>query len=298
VEYLLTNTIYRHDTKTASTKRQPTTRYAYEDDPTFLQFRSAVWAACKTQDQPYIDNSKLYALWYVSATFHRHWDEQPSKKTSNDMVYILGHNFLTDVQSRIVMLAWLKCHFPNLSAAKFEEWEERMFWPTWERIQASILAARDRKNARRRQKRRMKKMKNTKQTYALKNRILDALKLHPMTTAVLAAKLNAHPKALDGHLSRMSKADRAEVVKLGRGLYALAGADYGVRTQPTMPVSQEPRVEPVFSTDITEGVDEWKEPSVPEYRNSYATVDILDEDAVCVDAPELKSAEPRWSRGW
>jgi hypothetical protein len=47
--------------------------------------------------------------------------------------------------------------------------------------------------------------------------------------------------------------------------------------------------------NITEGVDEWKAP-VLEYRNSY-TVDIPDEDAVC-DAPELKSAERKWSRDW
>jgi hypothetical protein len=299
-----TTTIYRAN-KTPSTKRQVATRYAYEDDPTFIKFRSAVWAACKKQDQPNIDNSKLYALWYVSGTFHRHWDEQPSKKTSNDMVYILGHNFLTETQSRLVMVAYLKSHYPNLSAAKFEEWEEKMFWPTWERIQPSVQEARDRKNARRREKRRTKKVKNmqntqntqnAKQTHTLKNRILEALKLHPMTTAVLAAKLNAHPKAVDGHLSRMSKAARAEVVKLGRGLYALPGADYRVPAQMTMPVPQEPRVEPVPVVDLTDGVDEWREPSSREYRNSY-TEDIPDEDAVCA-APELKSAEPKWSRGW
>jgi hypothetical protein len=215
------------------------------------------------------------------------------------MVFILGHNFLTDIQSRIVMLAWLQGHFPNLSTAKFGEWEERMFWPTWQRIQASVQEARGRKNARRREKRRKKKMKNTqnaKRTFTLKSRILETLKLHPMTTAVLAAKLNAHPKAVDGHLSRMSKAGRAEVVKLGRGLYALPGADYSVRAQAAMPVPQAPGVESILSADITEGVDGWKAPSSREYRNAY-TVDIPDEDAVC-DAPELKSAEPRWSRNW
>jgi|ERR1035437_6234484 hypothetical protein len=69
-------------------------------------------------------------------------------------------------------------------------------------------------------------LQNVKRTFTLKNRILEALKLHPMTRSVVAAKLNAHPKAVDGHLSRMSKLDRAEVVKLGRGLYALPGAVY------------------------------------------------------------------------
>lgn len=195
------------------------------------------------------------------------------------------------------MVAWLQGHFPNLSAAKFGEWEERMFWPTWERIQASVQEARDRKNARRREKRRTKKMKkqNRKQTYTLKNRILEALKLHPMTTSVLAKKLSAHPKAVDGHLSRMSKGDGATVVKLGRGLYALPGADYSVPAQAVMSVPQEPlRVESVVLEDLTEGVDEWDESPALGYRNSYP-VDIQDEDAVC-DAPDLKSTEPKWSR--
>ena len=84
-------------------------------------------------------------------------------------------------------------------------------------------------------------------------------------------------------------------MKLGRGLYALPGADCSVRGQTTMPVPQEPRIESILSADLTEGVDEWESP-VLEYRSSY-TVDIPDEDAVC-DAPELKSAEPKWSRDW
>ena len=41
---ITTTTIYR-GTKTPSTKPW-VTRYAYEDDPTFLKFRSAVWANC------------------------------------------------------------------------------------------------------------------------------------------------------------------------------------------------------------------------------------------------------------
>jgi hypothetical protein len=112
-------------------------------------------------------------------------------------------------------------------------------------------------------------LQNVKRTFTLKNRILEALKLHPMTTSVVAAKLNAHPKAVDGHLSRMSKLDRAEVVKLGRGLYALPGAVYSGPIQTVQPVLQESCVEPIHSADLTEGVDEWREPPVLECRNSY-----------------------------
>ena len=260
----LAKTIYRK-TNTRGTKPS-TSQYAYEDDPTFLEFRSAVGAVCKRNDE-YIDNSKLYALWYISKTFHRHWDERPSKKASNDMVFILGHYLLTDIQSQIVMMAWLKSHFPQLSQTAFEHWKADLFWPTWERIQPSIQQARDRKNARRRQKRKERRMKTerTNRKATLKNRILDALKQYPMTTAVLAAKLNAHPKAVDGHLSRMSKPDRAEVVRVGRGLYALPGTVDSAPAQPAKPVPVRPVVNPTALAEIREGVAEWKEPPVLEW---------------------------------
>jgi hypothetical protein len=93
----------------------------------------------------------------------------------------------------------------------------------------------------------------------------------------------------------MSKPDRAEVVKLGRGLYALPDADYSVPAQKAMSIPQKTRVESILSAAITEGVDEWKSP-VFEPGKSYL-VDIPDDDAVCA-APELKSAEARWSRAW
>ena len=85
-------------------------------------------------------------------------------------------------------------------------------------------------------------------------------------------------------------------MKLGRGLYSLPGAVYSGPVQTVQSVPKEARVESIPSADLTEGVDEWKEPSSREYRNSY-TVDIPDEDPVC-GGPELKSAEPKWSRGW
>ena len=85
-------------------------------------------------------------------------------------------------------------------------------------------------------------------------------------------------------------------MKLGRGLYSLPGAVYSGPVQTVQSVPKEARVESIPSADLTEGVDEWKEPSSREYRNSY-TVDIPDEDPVC-GGPELKPAEPKWSRGW
>ena len=286
-----------HNTKAQAVKR-PAARYAYEDDPTFQAFRSAVSVVCDRMKQRRIANWKLYPLWYVSNTFHGHWNELPSKKTSNDMVFILGHNFLTDLQSRMVMQAWLRVHFPKFSDANSADWEQRFFWPTWKRIQLSIQAARNRKNAGRREKRRTKSMKTRdgKKKSTLKYRILEALKQHPMTTALLAEKLDAHPKAVDGHLNRMSKAERPEVVELGRGLYALPGV-IGTTPAPTpQPVRPEPlRVEPISLAGITDGVvDEWKSPPVLESRNSYR-VAAEDEDGVC-EPPDLKTAEPRWNR--
>lgn len=216
--------------------------YAYEEDPTFQAFRAAVWGVCERNEQPQITNSKLYSLWYVSKTFAEHWAERPTKKLANDVVFILGHNVFTELQCQIVFLAWMKHHFPNLTTEAFEDIEARFFWPTWERIEPSVQAARDRKNARRREKRKTKKMKtqNTTQNVTLKGRILETLTQHPMTTPVLAKKLDAHPKAVDGHLSRMSK--RGQLVKIGRGLYALPGVQYSAPVQVAPPVNPKPVV--------------------------------------------------------
>ena len=299
----MSTTIYRI-TKTPSVKQRTT--YAYEDDPTFLAFRSAVWGAFDRNNYPRITNSKLYALWYCSNTFHRHWDERPTKKTSEAMIFILGHNYLTDDQGVLVMLAWMKTHFPNLNVTAYQDWLEKTYWPTLERIQPSIQKARDRKNARRREKRRLKNMKtqNAKRKSSLKGRILEALKQHPMTTAVLAAKLTAHPKAVDGHLSRMTKT--GQLVKLGRGLYALPGAvqnapvqqaAQSIPHQPVKPIPPRPRAEPIMlEKGITDGIAEWDGPSMLEPADRYR-MDIPDEIGV-LEPPELPTAEPNWDRTW
>jgi len=299
----LSTNIY-HITKTPSVKQRTT--YAYEDDPTFLAFRSAVWGAFDRNDFPRLNNSKLYALWYCSNTFHRHWDEHPTKKTSEAMIFILGHNFLTADQGVLVMLAWMKTHFPNLNVETYYEWLEKTYWPTWERIQPSVQKARDRKNARRREKRTLKNMKtqNAKRKSSLKGRILEALTQHPMTTAVLATKLAAHPKAVDGHLSRMTKA--GELVKLGRGLYALPGAVQSapaqqpaqpIRHQPVNPIAPRSPAEPIIlEKGCTDGIAEWNEPSMLEPADRYK-MNIPDEIGV-LDAPTLPTAEPNWNRKW
>jgi hypothetical protein len=210
------------------------------------------------------------------------------------MIFIVGHNFLTDIQSQIVLVAWLKHHLPYFSDSAYERWLEDIFWPTWERIQPSIQKVRDRKNARRRERRREKKMKtqNARRKSTLKWRILDALKQHPMTTVLLAARLSAHPKAVDGHLSRMTK--RGELVKLGRGLYALPGTVQNIPPEPVQAVSSNKTSEPITLEDIADGVAEWKEPPVLEFSDYYA-VEVPDDEGVC-DPPNLKTAEARWSQ--
>lgn len=250
---LMTGNIYR----TVSTQNKgKRIAYAYEDDPTYIAFRAAVWNVCDRNGQPRLNNSKLYALWYCSKTFHCYWKGRPSKNAANNMVYILGHNFLTDSQSQLVIMAWLKQHLPNLSQSAYEKYEDDLFWPTWERIQPSVQKARDRKNARRREKRREKNMKTqqAKQRASLKSQVLHILKQHPMTTAVLAAKLSAHPKAVDGHLYRMTKT--GEVVKVGRGLYALPGtveavpAEIPSDSRPSQSVNADPPRQPVEPANL------------------------------------------------
>lgn len=115
-----------------------------------------------------------------------------------------------------------------------------------------------------------------------------------MTTSILAEKLDAHPKAVDGHLSRMTKADSAEVVKLGRGLYALPSKQYTVAAQTPKVASQNPRAESFSMTDITDGVADWKQPPVLEARRLSPVK--MPYEGPTRSAPDLKCAEPRWDR--
>ena len=292
----------------AGASRKPsTTTCAYDDDPTFLSFRAEVWKMSDLKQVGRLSNSKLYALWYVSKTFARHWRTRPSNQTANDMIFILGHNFLTVDETQLMMLAWLKMHFPKISQRLYEQWLDEHFFPTWDRIQPSVEKARERKNALRRKKRQRNNMRqqDTARQATLKDRIAKSLEEHPMTTALLASKLNVHPKAVDGQLSRMKKT--GVVVKLGRGLYALPGAVPRESTNegPVKPIQPQPVPSIPSKTgalpirvqkEVEEGVAEWNEPQAlePAHRNRMA---IPGEVGVCY-APDLKTAEPNWNRKW
>jgi hypothetical protein len=109
---------------------------------------------------------------------------------------------------------------------------------------------------------------------------------------------------VDGHLSRMSK--RGELVKLGRGLYALPGTVQSasaqqpvppIPRQPIKPIPPKPRIEPIIlEKGLTEGLAEWDEPSMLEPADPYR-MDMPDEIGVCYP-PDMKTAEPRWDRKW
>ncbi|MEI9976997.1 MAG: type IV toxin-antitoxin system AbiEi family antitoxin domain-containing protein [Ignavibacteriota bacterium] len=172
------------------------------------------------------------------------------------------------------------------------------------------------------------KTQQAKQRASLKSQVLHVLKQHPMTTAVLAAKLSAHPKAVDGHLYRMTKT--GEVVKVGRGLYALPGTvEAAAAEMPSDPFPSQSvnvdlprqRVEPAIlkklaSEEIAENgsTDETSARSLLKGSHEEAVnlddIDEFDDDiympglrttyqpkAFPASMPrELPTATPRWDR--
>jgi hypothetical protein len=206
--------------KRKSVKKRQT--FAYQDDPTFQAFRSDVTKICLSNDEVPLRDYLLYALWYVSKTFQQYWSMRPTTELTNRMIWILAHNYVAELHSRIVLLAWMRNHHIRLTDERFIEWDDNVFTPEWERIQPDVERCRAKRNEKRRSTRQMRTGR-PKQTSAdsLRVRILDALKDHASTTAVLALQLGANKKAIDSHLVRMVKA--GELVKVERGLYARSG---------------------------------------------------------------------------
>ena len=199
-------------------------KYAYEDDPTFIEFRETVNHICAENAEPVVPNRLLYSFWYESKNFRDHWMKQYNNETARKLIYILGMNLLTDIRSRLIMFAWMRRTFPRVSKVSFGDWVTKVFDKEWCRISIDVKQKRRQVNKRRREKRKMKQSRGrptqTNST-SLRVRILYALRAGQTTTAILAKQLGAHRKAVGGHLERMLKKTK-EVVKVCHGFYALA----------------------------------------------------------------------------
>jgi biotin operon repressor len=187
--------------------------FTYQDDPDYNAFCAAIRAEVEKQqiqrtgkDGPELDTvrkNKLYGVWYMSAALRTHW-KTPSKRSENDILWILYNRGWSYGQGGCAVIAWWRIHHRTVTPTMLE--------------QISALANRVWDEF---EEKKMKKKMETQQD-SLRNRIIWFLQQQPATTAFLAKKLTATSKAVDSHLYRLRK--EGIVVRQSWGLYALAGA--------------------------------------------------------------------------
>ena len=210
------NTSIYHTTK--QTKLQSAIRQAaewseftYKDDPDYNAFCSAISNEVEREgiqrfvkyglELDSVRKNKLYGVWYTSATFRAHWKE-PMKQSQNAMLWILYNRGWSEAQGYVSVLAWWRTHHRKVTPEMLEELET-LAEQVWNEVQ----------------EKKMKEKLETQQN-SLRNRIIWVLQQQPATTAFLAEKLDATPKAVDSQLYRLRK--EKIVDRLSWGLYALA----------------------------------------------------------------------------
>ena len=268
--------------------------FTYKDDPQFAAFCNVVCKEVEYQkiertgrNGPELDTvrkNKFYGLWYTASTFRNHW-QHPTKRSENDMLWILYNRGWSQDQGRVAIVAWWRIHHRKFTTTTLDELD-RLADRVWNEVQ----------------RKKMKKKMEAKQN-SLRNRILTFLRQQPATTAYLAEKLNATSKAVDSHLYRFRKEGIVE--RLSWGLYALrqragtvAATTHQARPQQTPAMdsgrTQKPvdGIAPFNLDDVEDGVAEARAlPSLP--ARSYPT---LESDGMVSNPLELPTAEPRWSR--
>jgi len=219
-----------------------TPEFTYRDDPDFIDFCTAIRKEVERQEiqregknGPEPDSvrmNKLYGVWYTSATFRMHW-KKPTKRSENDMLWILYNRGWSFLQGGCVVIAWWRFHRRKITDDMFaglEALAERV----WNEVQ----------------NKKMKKKMEAQQD-SLRNRIIWFLRQGPSTTAHLAKKLKATPKAVDSHLYRLRKEGR--VVRPSWGLYAIATTarpNSESRSTASLPdVEQKPKIPAVIGPD-------------------------------------------------
>lgn len=188
-----------------------TPEFTYRDDPDFIDFCTAIRREVERQEiqregknGPEPDSvrmNKLYGVWYTSATFRMHW-MKPTKRSENDMLWILYNRGWSFNQGCVAIIAWWRFHRRKVTGDMFDGMDALA-----ERVWIEV------------QDKKMKKKMEAQQD-SLRNRIIWFLQQGPSTTAYLAKNLNATSKAVDSHLYRL----RTEgiVVRPSWGLYAIA----------------------------------------------------------------------------
>jgi hypothetical protein len=183
--------------------------FTYKDDPDFTAFCTAVRREvefqnieriCRNRLEPdTVRKNKLYGVWYIATTFRNHW-QHPTKRSENDMLWVLYNRGWSYDQGRVAIVAWWRFHHRRFTRATLEELD-RLADRVWNEVESK----------------KMKKKMETKQ-HSLRNRIIAMLQQQPASTAYLATKLSATSKAVDSHLYRLRKEGMVE--RLSWGLYA------------------------------------------------------------------------------
>jgi len=193
--------------------------HAYEDDPTFIQFKADVMAMCeKTGNAADPAHSLLYKLWYESANFRTHWESKYTNETAKKMVFIFSERLVGAGVAMVVMGAWINRTYAGVGLDWLDKWATDIFQVEWDRLEPDREKKRRKKNKDRREKRHMRtgRPKQTADT-ALGIRIFKELQQRPATAPILAVILKANVKAIASQLLRMQ--EKGEIAKLCRGQY-------------------------------------------------------------------------------
>jgi DNA-binding CsgD family transcriptional regulator len=266
----------------------PEAEFTYRDDPAYQAFCTAIMDevinqqiirnGISGQELDTVRHNKLYAAWYVASTFRKHW-QHPSARAENDMLWILYHREWTKAQGYIAVIAWWRVHRRKITESMLLDLK-KMTEKVWSEVQKKKIAT-----------------KREKQQSSLQDRIIAMLQQHPATTAFLAAKLNATPKAVDSHLYRLKK--KGKVDRLSWGLYGLSDP----QAAKTAPTTAKPA--PLFRKPISI--------TSPSSANSLSVGNLDDIDDAFAEPRPFKSAayrqppmalprelpiaaEPRWSK--
>jgi hypothetical protein len=270
--------------------------FTYKDDSDFAAFCTAIRQEVEIHEitregkngpEPdSVRKNKLYGVWFTSKTFRKHW-QHPTKRSENDMLWILYNRGWSFAQGGIAVVSWWRFHRRTITDQMVKEVCTRAEG-VWDEVQEKEM-----------------KKKSEVQQNSLRNRIIWFLQQQPATTAFLATKLNATSKAVDSHLYRLRKEGIVE--RQSWGLYALAGAaTEDAKPMPTATADDRPkpstdavtghsttaRTLPSSLNDVDSGVAQPKGLPSLSYREtpSHAT------DAFEWASREMSTAEPSWSR--
>jgi hypothetical protein len=236
------------------------------DDPHFLEFRNAVWTVCdKNPDEQRIKIGHLYVMWFRSKVIHgrsfsQHWrNPKPWKESNYALTRIAGFATADALQTSMVMMAWLKTHFPELTAEAWTKYESTQFGPVWFEIMPHIKKVCDQRKKRRARERR--KVRAYANYVDIRSLIANAIQVTgPLTIAKLSDLLKIPKDRVRTACKRMVQASR--LVRSGRGVYSIG--------EMAKPVVQKINVRPVAKPNPVTAYDQAKMTDA-QWRRSIGT---------------------------